>query len=92
MNIVEWLRALGLERYQATFRENDVTGELLPNLTAEDLKDLGISSVGHRRQLIEAIGELRRKDAPADEPVQLSISPSENAGSPETTPSAGRSA
>jgi class 3 adenylate cyclase/predicted ATPase len=84
MNIVEWLRALGLERYQATFRENDVTGELLPNLTAEDLKDLGISSVGHRRQLIEAIGELRRKDAPADEPVQFSISPSENAGSPET--------
>jgi class 3 adenylate cyclase len=85
MNIVEWLRALGLERYQATFRENDVTGELLPNLAAEDLKDLGISSVGHRRQLIEAIGELRRKDAPADEPVQLSISPSVNAGAPETT-------
>ena len=71
MNIAEWLRALGLERYQATFRENDVTAELLPDLTAGDLKDLGISSVSHRRQLMEAIGALRRKDAPTDEPVQL---------------------
>jgi class 3 adenylate cyclase/predicted ATPase len=84
MNIAEWLRALGLERYQATFRENDVTAELLPNLTAGDLKDLGISSVGHRRQLMEAIGALRRKDAPTDEPVQLSATPSANIGSPET--------
>ena len=84
MNIAKWLRTLGLERYQVTFRENDVTADLLPNLTAEDLRDLGIGSVGHRRQLMDAIGELRRKDAPTDEPVQLSISPSENVRSPET--------
>ena len=50
MDIANWLRALGLERYEATFRENDVTAQLLPRLTSDDLKDLGITSVGHRRQ------------------------------------------
>jgi class 3 adenylate cyclase/tetratricopeptide (TPR) repeat protein len=62
MNVADWLRTLGLERYEATFRENDVGAELLPNLTADDLKDLGITSVGHRRQLLEAIAALRLKD------------------------------
>jgi SAM domain (Sterile alpha motif) len=42
MEVADWLRALGLERYEATFRENDVTAELLPSLTTDDLKDLGI--------------------------------------------------
>ena len=40
MDIANWLRALGLERYEATFRENDVTAQLLPRLTSDDLKDL----------------------------------------------------
>ncbi len=58
MDVAGWLRTLGLERYEATYRENDVgAAELLPNLTADDLKDLGITSVGHRRQLLEAIAE-----------------------------------
>ena len=51
MEVADWLRALGLERYEATFRENDVTAELLPNLTADDLKEIGVTSFGHRRQL-----------------------------------------
>ena len=59
MDVAEWLRTLGLEAYQAAFHENDVGGELLPSLTAEDLKDLGVSSVGHRRRLLEAIAVLR---------------------------------
>ena len=49
MNVAEWLRQLGLERYEAAFRENDVGPAVVPNLTAEDLKELGITSVGHRR-------------------------------------------
>jgi hypothetical protein len=44
MNVADWLQALGLERYEATFCANDVSAELLPRLTADDLKDLGITS------------------------------------------------
>ena len=44
-----WLRSLGLGKYEAAFRENEITEKVLPNLTAEDLKDLGVSIVGHRR-------------------------------------------
>jgi class 3 adenylate cyclase/tetratricopeptide (TPR) repeat protein len=72
---------LGLERYEATFQDNDVDGEILPNLTADDLKDLGITSVGHRRHLLGAIAALRRKDTLADDPVRLSRHPTENLGS-----------
>ena len=64
MDIANWLRALGLERYEATFRENDVTAQLLPRLTSDDLKDLGITSVGHRRQLQDAIAALRLEQTP----------------------------
>jgi class 3 adenylate cyclase/predicted ATPase len=55
MDIGDWLRSLGLERYEAVFRENEIDETVLPNLTAEDLKDLGVSIVGHRRKLLDAI-------------------------------------
>jgi class 3 adenylate cyclase/tetratricopeptide (TPR) repeat protein len=85
MDVATWLRSLGLERYEATFRENDVGVELLPNLTADDLKEIGVSSFGHRRQLLEAIAALRLKDTPAGGPVRLSASRTENLGSSEST-------
>jgi class 3 adenylate cyclase/predicted ATPase len=69
-----WLKSLGLEQYEAAFRENDVTAALLPNLTADDLKDLGITSVGHRRQLLDAITALRLKAVSDEAPVQISSS------------------
>jgi hypothetical protein len=59
MDVADWLRALGLEQYKATFRENAVGVELLPDLTADDLKDLGVTLTGHRRQLLKAIAALR---------------------------------
>ena len=59
MDVADWLRSLGLERYEAAFRENDVDAEMLPNLTADDLKEIGITSLGHRRRLLEAIAALR---------------------------------
>src|SRR5215472_12235826 len=59
MDIGGWLRSLGLERYEAAFRENDIDETVLPNLTAEDLKELGIASLGHRRKLLDAIAALR---------------------------------
>ena len=59
MDLGRWLRSLGLERYEAAFRENEITEKVLPNLTAEDLKDLGVGIVGHRRTLLDAIAALR---------------------------------
>jgi SAM domain (Sterile alpha motif) len=58
MNIAVWLRSLGLGRYEAAFRENDIDETVLPRLTHETLKDLGITSVGHRLKLLDAIAAL----------------------------------
>jgi hypothetical protein len=55
MDIAAWLSGLGLEQYSDLFRENDIDGEILCGMTAEDLKELGISSFGHRRRLLNAI-------------------------------------
>jgi hypothetical protein len=52
MDVGGWLRKLGLEQYEAAFRENAISEKILPNLTAEDLKDLGVGLVGHRRMLL----------------------------------------
>ena len=49
------LTSLEIERYKQAFHENDIDGELLRRLTDNDLKDIGVSSLGHRRNLLEAI-------------------------------------
>src|SRR5499433_1681217 len=59
MHIGSWLRGLGLERYEAAFRENEIDETVLPTLTVDDLKDLGVGVVGHRRKLLNAIAALR---------------------------------
>jgi hypothetical protein len=58
MDVAAWLRGLGLEQYAQLFRDNDIDGEILCGMTAEDLKELGISSFGHRRRLLNAITAL----------------------------------
>ena len=58
MDIVVWLRARGVGKYEAVFRENEINEKVLPNLMDEDLKDLGVS-VGHRLKLLDAIAALR---------------------------------
>ena len=58
MDLHGWLLNLGLQQYEAAFRENDVDETLLPSLTAQDLKDIGVVVVGHRRKLLNAIGAL----------------------------------
>jgi class 3 adenylate cyclase/predicted ATPase len=63
MDVVVWLRSLGLGRYEAAFRENEIDQTVLPNLTAEDLKDLGVGIVGHRRKILDAIAALRFDDS-----------------------------
>jgi class 3 adenylate cyclase len=67
MDLAGWLRSLGLERYETAFRENEIDDTVLPSLTAEDLKDLGVDIVGHRRKLLDAIAALRA-DASAKAP------------------------
>ena len=58
MDVAEWLRGLGLEHYAPAFRDNDIDGEVLRRLTADDLRDLGVASIGHRRRLLDAIAAL----------------------------------
>ena len=54
-DITAWLSRLGLEQYEQAFRENDIDAEVLPELTAEDLIRVGVTSIGHRRKLLAAI-------------------------------------
>ena len=65
MELGGWLRSLGLEQYEFAFRDNAVDETILPGLTAEDLKELGVGSVGHRRKLLDAIAALRADTRPA---------------------------
>ena len=58
MDTANWLRSLGLEQYEALFRQNDIDGEVLPTLGADDLRELGITSLGHRKKLLAAIAAL----------------------------------
>jgi class 3 adenylate cyclase len=59
MEITRWLEGLGLEQYEHAFREGDVDAEVLPELMADDLIALGVTSIGHRRKLLAAIAALR---------------------------------
>jgi hypothetical protein len=72
MDVGGWLRRLGLEQYEAAFRENKIDDTVLPSLTWEDLKDLGVAFVGHRRKLLDAISALC---AEASAPTRLSKTP-----------------
>jgi class 3 adenylate cyclase len=63
VDVASWLRTLGLERYEAAFRENEVGAEDLCHLTAEDLEGLGVAAIGHRRRLLVAIANLRGEAA-----------------------------
>ena len=58
MDIGGWLRGLGLERYAEAFRANEIDLRVLPELTADDLKELGVAAIGHRRLLLKAIADL----------------------------------
>ena len=59
MDIVVWLRSLGLGKHEAAFRENEIDETVLPSLTHENLKELGVTALGHRLKLLDAIAALR---------------------------------
>ena len=64
IDVASWLQQLGLEQYEPAFRDNFVDGDVLPDLTAEDLIGLGVTAIGHRRKLLSAIAALGA-EAPA---------------------------
>jgi len=82
MDLGGWLRSLGLEQYEAAFRENAIDDSVLPSLTAEDLKELGVDAVGHRRKLLNAIAALRADadvKAPLPDAATIDRSPKDEA-------------
>ena len=61
MDVGGWLRGLGLGQYEEQFRDNKIDADLLPRLTVDDLKDIGVSVVGDRRRLLDAIATNSRR-------------------------------
>src|SRR5262245_10191695 len=71
MDVAGWLRCLGLERYEQAFRDNDIDAGVLSRLTADDLIAIGVTSVGHRRRLLDAIASLSTTTEPAKDVAPL---------------------
>ncbi len=59
MDVVVWLRGLGFGKHEAAFRDNEIDETVLPSLTHENLKELGVTALGHRLKLLDAIAALR---------------------------------
>ena len=79
MDVVVWLRSLGLGKYEAAFRENEIDETVLPSLTHETLKELGVTAVGHRLKLLDAVAALRADasgKAPSADVATASSAPS----------------
>jgi class 3 adenylate cyclase/predicted ATPase len=68
MDIASWLGNLGLDQYVQAFRDNDIDAETLPQLSAEDLKELGVASIGHRKKILQAVAALAAPPAHDSEP------------------------
>jgi class 3 adenylate cyclase len=80
--IADWLEKLGLGQYAQRFAENDISFGILPHLTDQDLKELGVASLGHRRQLLSAIADLSGVQKGTAQPVskaETTITPRDTA-------------
>ena len=71
IDVASWLQQLGLEQYEPAFRDNFVDGDVLPDLTAEDLIAIGVTPVGHRRKLLSAIATLSAEAPAASRPAAV---------------------
>ena len=82
MDVASWLRSLGLEQYEAVFRENAIDVSVLPDVTDQDLEKLGVL-LGHRRKLLRAIADLETNAkatlGPVVAPVAVDTSPRDTA-------------
>ena len=91
MDLGGWLRSLGLGKYEAIFRENDIDETVLPSLTHENLKELGIASFGHRVKLLDAIAALRSDASDKPPSVAPAIRRVPHAPIPKAAPNAAKS-
>jgi class 3 adenylate cyclase/predicted ATPase len=77
--VADWLEKLGLGQYAQRFAENDIGFVILPDLTDQDLEKIGVASLGHRRLLLRAIGELdsvgKRTPKPESAPAAHVVAP-----------------
>ena len=81
MDITAWLRDLGLERYAQAFRANEINESVLQKLTTEDLKELGVAAVAHRRILLDAIANLQGETAAKHDKASRVTTENRKAGS-----------
>ena len=81
----------GPRKYEAVFRENEIDETVLPGLTAEDLKQLGVTALGHRLKLLDAIAALRDDASGKALPLTQRPRPVRRAPLPKTAPSAAKS-
>src|SRR5215510_8924130 len=72
LNIAAWLHGLGLQQYEQAFHDNAIDAAVLPELTADDLRDIGVELVGHRRKLLAAIAILRNEGMP-ESPADIAV-------------------
>ena len=86
MDVVVWLRSLGLGKYEAIFRENDIDETVLPSLTHENLKELGVASFGHRVKLLDTIAALRSDASVQTPPVAAVPAQQPSAATPTSAP------
>ena len=86
-SVADWLKGLGLEQYAQAFRDNDIDRDVLPELTADDLIGLGVTSIGHRRKLLAAIKALEK--SPTSEVAPSASSATSSNRSPEPPDIAG---
>ena len=71
MDIGAWLEALGLSKYNAAFHENAIDLAVLPKLTVDDLRELGVKAIGDRRKLLDAIAALATAPASSTDAMPL---------------------
>jgi class 3 adenylate cyclase len=83
MDIVVWLRSLGLGKYEAVFRENEIDETVLPSLMEEHLKQLGVTALGHRVKLLDAIAALRGGATTSAPSIDAATTPAAPSAAPE---------
>jgi hypothetical protein len=83
MDVGEWLKGVGLGKNEAAFLDNGIGEAVLPHLTVEDLKEIGVATVGDRRMLLAAIAALATSTP--SEPIRPQPSPALPTEAPEAS-------